>query len=160
MEEAGDVAGLAERLAGRLGEWASDVLIVTLGARGAVAVTDGAWYHVQPPRVEVANTAGAGDALDGALMLARSRGAGWPEALSLGTAAAASVVMHECTGMCRREQIEDLLPQVTCVKLARPHAASAPTSGTSSGSTATSSWLMAGSRSGGRYLDHNQEELL
>jgi len=108
----GDVAGLVGRLAGRLGEWASDALVVTLGARGALAVTPEAWYHAQPPHVPVVNTAGAGDALSGGLMLARSQGADWPEALALGTAAAASVVMNEGTGICRREQVEELLARV------------------------------------------------
>jgi fructose-1-phosphate kinase PfkB-like protein len=107
-----DVAALAGRLAKRLGEWASDALIVTLGERGALAVTPGAWYHAQPPQVPVVNTAGAGDALSGGLMLARSRGDDWPEALALGTAAAASVVMNEGTGICRREQVEELVPRV------------------------------------------------
>jgi len=45
-------------------------------------------------------------------MLARSRGDDWSTALALGTAAAASVVMNEGTGICRREQVEELLPQV------------------------------------------------
>jgi len=113
--DAGDVVELAARLADRLGAWASDALIVTLGARGTLAVTAEACYHVQPPPVPVVSTAGAGDALSGGLMLARSRDAGWPAALSLGTAAAASVVMNEGTGICRRGQVEALLPQVRWV---------------------------------------------
>jgi 1-phosphofructokinase family hexose kinase len=114
MGDAEDVAALAGRLAGRLGEWASDALIVTLGERGTLALTLEGWYHTQPPPVPVVNTAGAGDALNGGVMLARSRGADWREALVLGTAAAASVVMNDGTAICRREQVEALLPQVTC----------------------------------------------
>jgi tagatose 6-phosphate kinase len=106
------VAELAGRLVGRLGEWASDGLIVTLGARGALAATSEGCYHAQPPQVRVVNTAGAGDALSGGVMLARSQGADWPRALALGTAAAASVVMNEGTAICHREQVEGLLPQV------------------------------------------------
>lgn len=107
-----DLAELAERLAGHLGQWASDALIVTLGRRGALAVTTVGCYHAQPPRTPVVSTAGAGDALSGAIMLARSRGAGWPAALSLGTAAATSVLMNEGTAICHREQVEEILPQV------------------------------------------------
>jgi fructose-1-phosphate kinase PfkB-like protein len=110
---------LAESLAARLGEWASDALIVTLGERGALAVTSQACYLSRPPKVPVVNTAGAGDALSAGLMLALSRGADWPEALSLGTAAAASVVMNEGTGICRRGQVEELLPQVQVVENCR-----------------------------------------
>jgi 1-phosphofructokinase len=107
-----DLAELAGRLAGRLGQWASDALIVTLGRHGALAVTAAGCYHAQPPQVPVVSTAGAGDALSGAIMLARSQGAGWPAALSLGTAAAASVLMNEGTAICHREQVQELLPQV------------------------------------------------
>jgi len=115
--DVGDVAHMAERLAARLGEWASEALIVTLGERGTLAVVHGGRYHAQPPQVAVANTAGAGDALTAGIMLARSRGTGWPEALALGTAAAASVVMNEGTAVCRRRQVDALLPQVRVVSV-------------------------------------------
>jgi len=115
-ENADDVVELAKRLAGRLDEWASDALIVTLGERGALAVTSAGCYHAQPPEVPVVNTAGAGDALSGGIMLARSQGADWPRALALGTAAAASVVMNEGTGICQRKQVERLLPRVRVVR--------------------------------------------
>jgi fructose-1-phosphate kinase PfkB-like protein len=75
-------------------------------------VTAEASYVVHPPVVPVVNTAGAGDALDAGLMLARSRGQDWPAALALGSAAAASVVMNEGTAICRREQVEELVTQV------------------------------------------------
>jgi 1-phosphofructokinase family hexose kinase len=109
---AADLAELAERLTGHLGQWASDALIVTLGRRGALAVTATGCYHAWPPQVPVVSTAGAGDALSGGIMLARSRGDGWPAALALGTAVAASVLMNEITAICHREQVEALLPEV------------------------------------------------
>lgn len=116
MPGAGEVAELAKRLTGRLNEWASNALIVTLGERGALAVTSEGRYYAHPPQVPVVSTAGAGDALSGGIMLARSRGADWPAALKLGTAAAASVLMNEGTAICRREQVERLVPQVKVVR--------------------------------------------
>ena len=107
-----DLTRLAERLTTRLNEWASDGLIVTLGGRGSLAVTSKGCYHVQPPQVPVVSTAGAGDALSGGIMLARCQGAGWPAALALGTAAAASVLTNEVTAVCQRDQVEALLPRV------------------------------------------------
>jgi len=115
QESSEDIARLTDRLADRLNEWASEALIVTLGERGALAVTPEGCYHAQPPQVSVVNTAGAGDALSAGVMLARSQDADWPAALALGTAAAASVVMNEGTAICRREQVEELLPQVQVV---------------------------------------------
>jgi fructose-1-phosphate kinase PfkB-like protein len=107
-----DVEALSHALNQRLGQWCSDALIVTLGGRGALAVTHEGSYVVKPLDVPVINTAGAGDALNGGLMLARSQQRGWPAALALGTAAAASVVMNDGTAVCRREQVEEWMPQV------------------------------------------------
>jgi 1-phosphofructokinase family hexose kinase len=109
---AGGLAGLFER-------WASEALIVTLGDQGSLAVTQEETYWARPPRVPVSNTAGAGDALAGGLMLARSRGECWPEALTLGTAAAASVVMNEGTAICRRAQVEQLSAEVSVQRVDR-----------------------------------------
>jgi len=99
-------------LSHRLGDWASDALIITLGANGVLAVTPQAGYAAQALEVPPVNTAGAGDAMAGAIMLSRSRGDGWSKALALGIAAAASVVMTEGTGICHREEVERLVQQV------------------------------------------------
>ncbi len=103
---------LAAGLRGYLGVWARQAIVVTLGDLGALCVTVHGAYLARPPRVPVVNTAAAGDALGGGLMLARSRGADWTAALRLGTAAAASVVMNEGTAICQRQQVEALEPQV------------------------------------------------
>ena len=89
-----------------------DALVVTVGAEGALIVSETGAYRARPPTVEAANTAGAGDALSAGLMLARRRGARWSAALALGVAAAASVVMNDGTAICRRDQVRALLPQV------------------------------------------------
>jgi 1-phosphofructokinase family hexose kinase len=103
---------LADRLRRFTEEWGLDALVVTLGAGGALLATGQDAYCARPPAIEAANTAGAGDALNAGLMLARCRGVAWPGALALGTAAAASVVMNEGTAVCRVEQVRALLPEV------------------------------------------------
>jgi 1-phosphofructokinase family hexose kinase len=107
-----ELTALTEWLAVHLGEWASEAIVVTLGERGALAVTTAGTWVVRPPDVPVINTAGAGDALAAGIMMARSEGRDWPAALILGTAAAASVVMNKGTAICRREQVEELAPRV------------------------------------------------
>jgi 1-phosphofructokinase family hexose kinase len=103
-------------LAARLGLYREthglDALVVTLGAAGALAVTAESTYGVVPPEVDIANTAGAGDALGAGLMWARQQGMQWPAALALGTAAAASVVMNDGTAICDCDQVRALAPRV------------------------------------------------
>jgi 1-phosphofructokinase len=112
VTEFGGKSRLVARLPRFVEEWGLDALVVTLGADGALLVTGENAYRAHPPAVEAANTAGAGDALSAGLMLARRRGAPWPAALALGTAAAASVVMNDGTAICRREQVRALLTGV------------------------------------------------
>jgi fructose-1-phosphate kinase PfkB-like protein len=112
-----DVEALSRILSPRLGQWCSDALIVTLGEDGALAVTREGSYVVKPLDVPVVNTAGAGDALNGGLMLARSQHKSWPAALALGTAAAASVVMNDGTAVCKREQVEEWTSKVQVRKI-------------------------------------------
>jgi fructose-1-phosphate kinase PfkB-like protein len=113
----GQLVGLASFLLRYLGQWASQAIVVTLGREGALAVTACGSYAARPPIVPVVNTAGAGDALDAGLMLARSRGEDWSAALALGTAAAASVVMNEGTAVCQREEVEAFVAQVQVERL-------------------------------------------
>jgi ribokinase len=64
-------------------------VLLKLGARGAALLTgDGRFFHVPAPRVEVVDTTGAGDTLNGALAAALARGAGEEDALRFAVAAA------------------------------------------------------------------------
>jgi 1-phosphofructokinase family hexose kinase len=113
----GDIIELTGKLSARFNKWASHALIVTLGKQGAVAVTTEGIYYAHPPAVPVINTAGAGDAVSGGVLLARSQGADWAAALTLGVAAAASVVMNEGSGICHRSQVEMLRSQLQVIQV-------------------------------------------
>jgi 1-phosphofructokinase family hexose kinase len=115
---------LAHWLHAHLGRWAQKALIITLGAEGALAVTAempaGEAIYVAAPKVPLVSAAGAGDAVAAGVMLARRQGQTWREALRLGVAAAAAVVMNEGTAVCTAQQIYDLLPQVQSQNLRQP----------------------------------------
>jgi fructose-1-phosphate kinase PfkB-like protein len=107
-----DLPGLAACLRDRLGRWATEALIVTLGRDGALAVTTDGAYHAPAPSVPVVSPAGAGDAVSAGVMLVRRRGEAWPAALRLGIAAAAAVVQNEGTAVCTAAQVNAMLPLV------------------------------------------------
>jgi ribokinase len=63
-------------------------VLVTVGARGALLVRDGEVALLPAPSVEVADTTGAGDALNGALAAELARGAPLEDAARFAVAAA------------------------------------------------------------------------
>ncbi|WP_353814584.1 ribokinase [Agromyces sp. SYSU T00266] len=72
-------------------------VVVTLGARGAVAADrDGAWV-VPAPRVDAVDTTGAGDAATGALAAMLAEGRALPEAVRIAVAAGAIAVQARGT---------------------------------------------------------------
>jgi len=80
----GDPVDLARAIRDR---WSLGAVVVTLGARGALAVTARQQMRVEPHRVEVVDTVGAGDAFCGALVAAMAAGADLRDAVARGNAA-------------------------------------------------------------------------
>lgn len=100
------MAGLAEKL---WREGAADVVVLTLGAEGAIIMSENAKLRIRPPEVEVRSAVGAGDSFIGALVLGLARG--WPleRACRFGVAAGASAVATEATALCERAATEEFL---------------------------------------------------
>lgn len=108
----GDARALIERAAALRAQLRNNAVIVTLGAAGVLAATSDGIWRALPPRVEVVNDAGAGDALAGCLAWARGAGHDWPAALRLGVAAAAAVVTTPGTAQCAKATVDRLAPAV------------------------------------------------
>ncbi|UWP94763.1 1-phosphofructokinase family hexose kinase [Aliiroseovarius crassostreae] len=91
----------------------ADQVVLGRGAEGSVLVTaDQAWHGVGPD-VPVRSKVGAGDSFLGAFTLALARGQTGPQALCHGVAAASAAVMSEATALCRRPEVEAIVPQVS-----------------------------------------------
>lgn len=93
----GEAAGIADQLnvsgdlAGFLDALATEarLVVVTLGASGVLVGAGAAHIRIRPPRVDVRDTTGAGDAFCGALAAALDRGVPAERALCEATAAGA-----------------------------------------------------------------------
>jgi ribokinase len=81
-----DPEAAAEALAARTGA----PVLVTLGAEGALLLDGGRSERLAPPRVEVVDTTGAGDALNGALAAELARGTDLRDAARRAVAAASA----------------------------------------------------------------------
>lgn len=89
-----------------------DILVLSLGAGGALWVTGSEWERLAAPAVPIKSSVGAGDSLVAGIVLSLARGRPLGEAVRFGVAAGAAAVMNPGTALCRREDVERLYPQV------------------------------------------------
>jgi len=113
VEGAGQAVEAARRLLGVPGPQPSGrepLLLIKLGAQGAVAVTASGAWQARPAAVAARNTVGAGDAFN-AGYLAREA-AGLPAALAFAVACGAAQVASGALGRLRRAEAERLAGRV------------------------------------------------
>ena len=89
-----------------------ELIIVSLGAAGAMAVTREEVFQMAPPVVKKKSTVGAGDSMVAGIVLSLSRGASVQEALRYGIACGTAATMNEGTELCRLEDVNRLYPHV------------------------------------------------
>lgn len=86
-----------------------DVVVVSLGARGAVLVTaDGADFVPTPP-VKKVSTVGAGDSLVGGIVYALDQGRSYADAIRLGVACGTAATMNAGTELFHPDAVNRLL---------------------------------------------------
>jgi 6-phosphofructokinase 2 len=90
-----------------------EVLVLSLGAGGALWRTATGWERLAAPTVRVRSSVGAGDSMVGGIVLALAQGRPLGEAVRFGVAAGAAAVMNPGTELCRREDAERLYNRVT-----------------------------------------------
>lgn len=94
-----------------------EYVIVSMGSRGAVGVSEeGAWLAI-PPEIEVGSAVGAGDSMVAAVVHTLSRGGEFAEGLRLGTAAGAASAQSIGTQLAEKDDIFRLLPRVKLSRL-------------------------------------------
>ena len=89
------------------------LVMITLGALGAVLASDDDRYLFVPPAIQVRNTVGSGDATLAGLVAGLIQGLPIEELGKLATAAGAANALHG-GGHCTRAEIEELRRRVQC----------------------------------------------
>jgi len=92
-----------------IAEGVAEVVVLSLGAKGAQLVTDTICEHFEAIRVESVSAVGAGDAMLAGLVLALSRGDSLPDAMRFAIATGAAATLRPGTQLVVREDVERLL---------------------------------------------------
>lgn len=87
-------------------------VVVSQGAAGALIVSAQGCWQARPPRVPVATTVGAGDAMVAGTLAARIEGRPWPDAAVFGMACAAARIQRIAAQLPPRSEIEQLAAAV------------------------------------------------
>jgi 6-phosphofructokinase 2 len=90
----------------------SEVVVVSLGAAGALMVTKEESRYIRPSAVPIKSKVGAGDSMVAGIVLALSRGKTIQDSVSFGVAAGTAAVMTPGTELCRREDTERLFKEM------------------------------------------------
>ena len=85
-----------------------EVLVISLGAAGALAVSEEFVEHILPPTVPIVSKVGAGDSMVAGIVLSLARGNPLRGSILFGVAAGSAAVMTPGTELCRREDAERL----------------------------------------------------
>jgi 6-phosphofructokinase 2 len=86
----------------------AEIVVLSLGARGALLVSRGEIERVPAVSVAARSTVGAGDSMLAGIVLALTRGLTLSEAVRLGMAAGAAALLGSGTQLCRLADVERL----------------------------------------------------
>lgn len=90
----------------------SAVVVVSMGAEGALLITKEETIKISSPVVEPKSTVGAGDSMVAGLVLGISRKYGWKDILKLGVACGTAATINEGTALCKKKDVDYLFGQI------------------------------------------------
>lgn len=95
----------------------SEVMVISMGALGAMLITKDDVIEVASPTVKSKSTVGAGDSMVAGMVLALSKGATWLEVLQYGIATGTATTMNPGTELCKKEDVERLYAYLRAKKV-------------------------------------------
>ena len=98
-----------EALQSLIARGCAEIIVLSLGAEGALYACGQQLQRLPSPQVPVASAVGAGDSMLGAIVLALAEGRSLHEAVRRGIAAGAATVMRPGTELCHRDDVQRLL---------------------------------------------------
>jgi 6-phosphofructokinase 2 len=89
-----------------------EILVVSLGAAGAILVSADGVYRAAPPKVEAKSVVGAGDSMVAGMVLALSRKMELKDVLEFGIACGTAATINPGTDLCSPEDVKMLLKRM------------------------------------------------
>lgn len=90
----------------------AEIVALTLGDRGALLVTRDHRWRAHALSIKSLSAVGAGDSFVGAMVWGLAKGMSIEDAFRYGVAAGSAALLSPGTGLCRREDVERLYPDV------------------------------------------------
>jgi 6-phosphofructokinase 2 len=86
-----------------------EIIVVSLGANGAMLITKDETHSIKPPKVEVKSTIGAGDSMVAGIVFGLSNNLSLMECLQYGIACGTATTMNLGSALCEKKEVEKLL---------------------------------------------------
>ncbi|WP_342415797.1 1-phosphofructokinase family hexose kinase [Paenibacillus sp. FSL R10-2782] len=109
--------GAAEAAAAKLLEAGAQLAVISLGARGALAVTRDARYRVSLPDTDIVSALGSGDAMVAGLVTGAAAGLELPAMLRRGAACGTAAALHAMAGKIELQDVQRLEQGITVTLL-------------------------------------------
>lgn len=94
-----------------------EVVVISLGAEGAVLVCDNGVYRAVVPKIDAVNTVGCGDSMIAGFALGFEKNLPIEETLKLASGISAAAALREETGFFVKEDMERILPDIKIEKM-------------------------------------------
>jgi len=93
------------------------IVLVSMGGKGILLVSEGQEYLAVPPNVNVESTIGAGDSSVAGFISGLIQGKDLKECLIYAAAAGTATTLYQGTALCQKDDFERLVPQVNLTVL-------------------------------------------
>ena len=94
-----------------------EIVLVSMGAKGILLVSDGQQYLAVPPNVNVESTIGAGDSSVAGFIFGLVQGKDLKQCLIYAVAAGTATTLRQGTALCQKDDFERIVPQVVLTDL-------------------------------------------
>lgn len=95
----------------------TQLIVVSQGARGALAGYGGTFYRIQIPQVNAINPVGSGDSMMAGLVSALHRGQDIVEVLKRGAACGTANTLHTMAGKVTMQEIESIYKDIQIIPI-------------------------------------------